>query len=118
MSRREKHISRNFSYSDLAGHDLSDTDFLDCNFHCANLTGTNLARSNLWRSDFTGAKLQNAIISLNCFTFRQTKFDSYQVDHLVYLLLLANIPDDQRHYLAGMFTAKRLQQLEELFGPK
>lgn len=118
LEQRAKRINESFSYLSLAGKDFSDQDLIECNFSHTDCTGTDFARSVLYRSDFTDAKLINAIISLNCHTFKDVRFDRRSTEYLLYLISLADIPEDILDGVLAILTEKKKNQLDKVFQNK
>jgi hypothetical protein len=66
---------------DLVGAILRDED----------LRGQDLSNKTLFSADLRGAKLYDAIISLNCKTFDHARFDDDQIASLLFMIASADI---------------------------
>lgn len=112
---RLRNISKNLAFSRMAGQDLSNQDFIDCDMSLSDFTGANLSLCSLYGSDMTGSRLNGAIISLNCLTFHGLKLDNQQVDYLLYLILLADIPVEIRRKIEEVLTVAKKLKLDKVF---
>lgn len=115
---KQKHIKENFSHVDLRGSNVTNQDFLECDFSYSDCSDMVFAGCNLYKSDFTGAKMAGAVVSLSCFTFRDVKLDNQQVEYLLYLLTLADIPNIQLRNIVQLITPERKEKLDRLFQQK
>lgn len=116
MSQREKSNGRNFSYRTLEGKNFCDHELMDCDFRHSSLSRADFSGSVMFNSDFTGANLVNAIISLNCDTFAGVRYDRHQAEYMIYLLTLADIPDDIKDKLLDVLGENKTTSLQKIFG--
>lgn len=112
---KEKLLNRSFAYLNNSGRDFSNTEFLECDFSRSDCTGADFSNSILYLSNFTDAKLTNAVISLNCHFFKGVTFDRKQTEYFIYLLTLADIPEDIKDRLVDILGNKILR-LDKAFG--
>lgn len=111
----ERHINESLSYRDLSGRDFSGQEFIECDFRHSKLNGASLERSNFYKTSFEGADLTNATISLNCFMFKDVKFDDEQVDRMLYLLALADISEEKLDAILAIVTERKKNALDRMF---
>lgn len=112
---RKTLLHQNFVGENLAGQDLSNTDFLNCSFSDLKLVETNFSKCNLFGCDFSGSDLYSAIISLNCFTFRDIILDDNQVRLLLYMIQLAKFDPAMRSQIRAVIGARTIEGFERIF---
>lgn len=117
-SENKKSISKNFSRKRLVNSDLSNQDFIECDFRYSDLTGADISHANLFGSDFSGAKLIDVTLTINCRTFKNVKFDTNQIDQMIYLLSIANIDPKMANSLKELVGHVRWNRLNGLLGNK
>jgi uncharacterized protein YjbI with pentapeptide repeats len=116
---------KDFSNRTLRNADLKGSECLECNFDGCDLTAAKLMGAQLYRStfrgatlnrtnftdavlaevDFTGADLRNITLTMNPQTFEGVRLPKKWLNSFLFLLTLANLPEDVRG------------QLVEIIGP-
>jgi hypothetical protein len=70
----------------------------------------------LYGTDLTGAKLDNIQLSINCHSFRNVRYDRLHIEKMLFLMTLADIPDDLKSGIRSLIPDARYQRLATLFG--
>lgn len=109
-------VNKNLSHNNYKGQDHHGSRLIECDLTYCNLEGADLTSSQLYRSDLTGARLKDTKISLSCGSFNGVKYDRTQVSYMLYLLLLADIPEDIAAKIREIIPDEKIQVLNRLFG--